>query len=202
MIHGSMKSVPFARLIASLCLLAVLLSGCSMRSTGTVDYAASKSTTRPKKFAWLEPPSPTAMPAPGLADSSGDERAPWKSVIGAALKSRSYQEVPAADAEFLVAFHLSSGSADTVAYLNQFRGYPASQVFNGPRGKVKSLVKDYTNGLGEPGMLIIDAVVPKETRFLWRGWARTQLRPGTPANWDEAASSAAVSIALARIPKP
>ncbi len=146
--------LPFVRPAIALC-LAITLGGCSSFSVRT-DYDDEADFAALKSFAWVDPPD-SAQASP-FADNDLLRKRVRQAVVRV-LSSKGYREVEAADADFLVTFHVTI--ENRVRTHNSY-GYP---YYHGGWGGGSS----YTTSIKE-GTLILDLMLAGERRLIWRGW--------------------------------
>ena len=152
---GAASPIPaFVFPAIALC-FAIGLGGCRTFSVRT-DYDHEADFAKLKSFAWVEPLD-SAETSPFVNNDLLRKRV--RQAVARVLSSKGYREVEAADADFLVTFHVTI--ENRVHTHNSF-GYP---YYHGGWGGGSS----YTTSIKE-GTLILDLMLAGERRLIWRGW--------------------------------
>ena len=127
----------------------------------------------------------------------------WRGLISqdilATLNVKRYRFFPLRKTDLLVGFHIVLTDNENVLTLDNYLGYP---VAAGPAAQADlSRFQDPKRpGAASQGLLVIDFVDPKKNVLLWRGWAKTRLRPNMSQEKFQALSKEAVNKILAPFP--
>src|SRR5579863_410274 len=178
------------RLIFSVILFALLLTGCAPRVYTEQDEQAHFDGYH--SYAWLSPPAgPVRDP---ILDSQILESRVRHSVQGE-LTARGFQEVQVdAGPDFLVTYHTaskqkieSSGASLSFGFIDAFpRGFGAVAVPVG--GDVETR---------DEGTLMVDIIDAKSKRLVWRGWTTGWLNQD---NYTQEAVDSAIKQILDKFP--
>jgi Domain of unknown function (DUF4136) len=129
--------------------------------------------------------------------------AAWRAVISqdilAALNIKRYRFFPLRKTDLLVGFHIVLAENENVQTMDSYLGYP---VTAGPaaQGDLSRFQDPKRPGAASQGLLVIDFIDPKKNVLLWRGWAKTSLRPKMSQEKFQELSKEAVNKILATFP--
>jgi hypothetical protein len=190
-----MSHLGLKRLATIVCIGALLLSfaGC----TTTID-----SGTEPTPGAVFAGRSTFRfLPDKSQADQT---TAAWRAVISqeilAALNIKRYRFFPLRKTDLLlVGFHIVLAENENVQTMDTYLGYT---VAAGPaaQGDLSRFQDPKRPGAASQGLLVIDFIDPKKNVLLWRGWAKTSLRPNMSQEKFQELSKEAVNKILATFP--
>ncbi|HZC58803.1 MAG TPA: DUF4136 domain-containing protein [Chthoniobacterales bacterium] len=127
----------------------------------------------------------------------------WRGVISqdilAALNIKRYRFFPLRKTDLLVGFHIVLAENENVQTMDSYLGYP---VTAGPaaQGDLSRFQDPKRPGAASQGLLVIDFIDPKKNMLLWRGWAKTRLRPKMSQERFQEESKEAVNKILATFP--
>ena len=174
------------KIIAPL-VLASLLAGCaSQRVDWDYDNAngVQEQMLSWKTYAWL-PVEPEQM-LPYHLDGLQDRRI--RSAVNQQLQAKSYQQVAADKADFLVNYLTTSKTRREENHITTSMGYGMRSWGMGVYTETR--VNDY-----EEGGLLIDVIDPQDHELLWRGRSRARLSDtSTPEKRTEKTNKAVTAI--------
>ena len=129
--------------------------------------------------------------------------AAWRGVISqdilAALNIKRYRFFPLRKTDLLVGFHVVLAANENVQILDSYLGYPVTAGV-AAQTDLSRFQDPKRPGAASPGLLVIDFIDPKKNVLLWRGWAKTRLRPKMSQERFQEVSKEAVNKILATFP--
>jgi hypothetical protein len=178
------------RLVASILIaFAALLTGCTSFRV-TTDYDRNMDFSGWTTYAWL-PAWPEQGDDPRIHNDLLDARV--RSAVDLAMAALGFEKVPEANADFLVAYHVSLETRIDVHTVHDSSHY-SRRGWSGSAGTT-TRVSQY-----ERGTLLLDVVHPEERRLVWRGSTNARVRErADPLEREKRVNEAAQSI-LNRFP--
>jgi len=182
-------------------ILAAVLAGCSTIEVNH-DYDPKANFAGLKTYEWLkEAQKPTGDPR---IDGNTILENRIHQAVDAELAARGFKKVTGnADADFLVAYHVSLDKQRSVQTLNSYYGYGpgwgygygASYRPGYWAGSPETYVYEY-----EEGTLILDIVNPKNKELMWRGSAQDEVHFKSTPEKDQTQLNEAVHMMLESFP--
>jgi len=155
----------FLRLVA-LMLLALLASGCSVSPSVETDYNPEYDFSRAHSFAIVEPTAVSNSVAVGSDDILHNR---IREALASALTARGFRIAPAAQADMLVSFLVTTENKTAIRSYNTgidyYRCWRCGGYFGGFGAGLDTIdVDQYTEGT-----LFVDFIDPQSKQLQWRG---------------------------------
>jgi Domain of unknown function (DUF4136) len=129
--------------------------------------------------------------------------AAWRATISrdilAALNIKRYRFFPLRKTDLLVGFHIVLSENENVQTMDTYLGHPVT-AGAAAQGDLSRFQDPERPGAAIQGLLVIDFIDPKKNVLLWRGWAKTGLRPNMSQEKFQELSKEAVTKILATFP--
>jgi hypothetical protein len=175
------------------------LGGCAGLPVG-YDFDPEADFSGLRSYAWIdEPREPTGDPR---IDGNTLLASRIRQAVDRVMLSRGYSKADADSADFLLAFHVTLDTRTSARTLNRFYGYGPGWAWTygyhyAPLGWSETYVYEY-----DEGTLILDVVVPRDRRLIWRGSGTDELSLQSTPEQRQSVLDRVAEAVLVNFPPP